>query len=541
MRLVRIDLNFAKITAKPERIRFHSGVLTCPKEDQIDISEAKDGSIVFYYNKISKTAEVTTQDENVGILAPLSCRHLFDDALQLKHIEFDNFYFSETVCMAGMFSYMRNLETVKFVSRTDSNKVFNTDEMFLGCINLREVTGLVNLDLTQVRSAKKMFAWCETLEEIDFSRCRMPRCEYMTYLAYGCLRLKRFCILKDDAAQIKDAVGMFDMCSDMKIEIVDFGKKDGAISREFLSSINEQEDGRYGYYPPERIGVRNIQSSLKALPVAIFGRIWHGNEEKLEAIKEITFGFKAPPKGIQPLDYSAAGDGSVIGWIENKTELFISATENKAIIAPLYCQEIFEPCFNVEKISLLNFDTASTKSFAKMFYYLDRLQRVEMSSLLTQNVVTMESMFEGCISLEKIAGLDSFDTSCVENYSCMFKHCHSISDLDLSGFNKQNQANVRSMISNCPALRRLDITGWSFDSQLLPIIKDFVSYCPDLSLDDIRWDHRKETSLEAMDALFGNLTKLPTTPVKLTEIKKRRDKETLSRYQQKKAKRKVPI
>lgn len=538
MRLSRLDMNFAKLNVKPEQIRFHACVLNCPEEDLIDLSENQDRSIVFYYNKNTKTAEVTTQNEEVGILAPVSCEHLFDFARQLKHIEFNNFYISETTCLTGLFRYMDSLQTVTFLSKMEAPNLINIDEMFLGCTNLREIKGLEKLDLTHVKSAKKMFAWCEKLGELDFTRYRMPVCEYVTYLAYGCVSLKRLVIFKEDTAHIKDAVGMLELCSNIKIEIVDFGKNGKAISKEFLSFMSEHEDGRYGYLPPERIGIRAIEDSLYVVPSTSFGRIWHENKEKLQNIKQITFCNKILPKGIQALDYSAEGNGSVLGWIENKTELIISSAENTSIIAPLDCQRIFEPCYNVEEIRFFNFDTTRTKSFAKMFYYLDRLKHVEMPFLQTQHVVTMESMFEGCINLEKITGLKTLNTVNVENYSYMFKHCHAVRDIDISGFQKQIKANVREMISNCPSLELLDMTGWTFDHQFLPIIKDFVSCCPNLISEDIKWEQRNNLEIEVRQALFGNMTKLPHPTTKLTEIKRTREKEMLDRYQQKKAKRK---
>ena len=123
MRLSRIDMNFAKFNGTPEQIRFHSRVLNCPREDLIDLSEDQDESIVCFYNKESKTVDISTQDENVGILAPISCEHFFAAAPQLRHIEFSNFIASQTICMTGMFRYMDSLESVSFLCKTESTNL----------------------------------------------------------------------------------------------------------------------------------------------------------------------------------------------------------------------------------------------------------------------------------------------------------------------------------------------------------------------------------------------------------------------------------
>lgn len=539
-RIKKID--FLPFMSDVTEIYFHNHKLHGGREDWIDLSEAQDGSIFGYYNEKNNRLNISTQDNNIGILAPTSCEDFFFGASQVFVIELDNFYAFDTYSMAGMFRYLNTLVSVSFLNPVCSNNLVNTDEMFLGCLDLVDLFGLHNLDLTHVMSARRMFAWCEVLEELDFTKSRMPNCEYMTYMLYGCVSLEKFRVFGADVINVTDAVGMTERCGRLRIIVVDNLVDYDTPGYKFYDLIHEETDIRYGYSPPKRTPEYDgreeddddTYKQFAAKHVTTFGKIWHRNEEKLENVKRIFFCYDDVPKGVQPLDYSAAQDGSILGWIANKTDLHITSVEGKIIAAPTFCENMFAACYNVEVIQLLNFNTFNTKSFARMFYYLDRLQLIMAPDMQTQQVVTMESMFEGCVSLKMILGIESFDTTNVENYSRMFKRCETLETLNISTFQQNPNINAKEMIYGCIALKDLDMTGWVFNPRFMNPVTDFVAYCPRLYGENIRWEHIHGLSTYEWDVLFGNLSKEPPVHITLQEIRRQRVARSLQRIQRKK-------
>ena len=542
-------LNLYEIEDSVVEIQFHNRQLDGKREDWIDFSEAQDGSIMGYLDTEVNRLTISTQDESVGILAPESCEGFFYGSDELSIIELDNFYAFDTVIMTGMFRYLPGLVSVSFYNDVYSTKLCRVDDMFLGCLELVDVSGLHHLDMTHVTDARRMFAWCESLEELDFTKHRMPNCEYMTYMCYGCRKLQKFNIFKGDTQKVLDAAEMFGRCGDLQISVLEGLASPESMNVDFLYLCAAEADERYGQFPPNRIrpiyfdveedeeeDYHRAEAEFEYTYMTRFGEIWHKKEEKLENIKKIIFNYDLVPKGVQPLDYSEYRDGSILAWISNKTELHITSVGEKGIAAPAFCDNMFEKCYNVEVIELLNFDTTHVLSFARMFYYLDKLKLIIMPNISTEEAYTMQSMFEGCSSLKIILGIERFNTLNVENFGYMFKYCESLDSINLTKFQHKPFVDVRQMIYGCTSLTELDMTGWDIQFMLPPAIEGFVSYCPKLESENIIWEKKDKLSAEDWQILFGDYKKDPPPNYKLLELKQQRAAKSLQRIKDKKKK-----
>ena len=69
-----------------------------------------------------------------------------------------------------------------------------------------------------------------------------------------------------------------------------------------------------------------------------------------------------------------------------------------------------------------------------MFNDCGNLVYVDMSDIDTSNVTEFSQLFERCYSLEKIDGLDQWDTSKAGTFTEMFLGCSALKELDLSTF-----------------------------------------------------------------------------------------------------------
>lgn len=110
--------------------------------------------------------------------------------------------------------------------------------MFSGCENLKYITGLKNLDTSNVKDMSYMFANCIKLKRLDLSsfntskvtnmggmfiNCMTLRSLYlnfdtsnaknMSYMFSNCVKMKWIDLSKFNTSKVKDMVGMFQFCS----------------------------------------------------------------------------------------------------------------------------------------------------------------------------------------------------------------------------------------------------------------------------------------------------------------------------------------
>ena len=111
------------------------------------------------------------------------------------------------------------------------------------------------------------------------------------------------------------------------------------------------------------------------------------------------------------------------------------------------------------------------KNCCCLFYGINNLQSLDLSSFNTQNVTNMSYMFNNCSKLEKL-DLSSFNTPKLSNMSYMFYGCSNLQILDLSSFNTKNviyRFNKGYIFDFCDKLEKVII---SFEA---PIISRYIS------------------------------------------------------------------
>ena len=74
----------------------------------------------------------------------------------------------------------------------------------------------------------------------------------------------------------------------------------------------------------------------------------------------------------------------------------------------------------------------------EMFYGCKELKYLYLYNFNTSNVINMDGMFNGCIKLKEIKGINKFNTSNVTNMAIMFGDFTALEYLDLSNFNTSN-------------------------------------------------------------------------------------------------------
>lgn len=140
---------------------------------------------------------------------------------------------------------------------------------------------------------------------------------------------------------------------------------------------------------------------------------------------------------------------------------------------------MFADCHSLKGVNFSKWDTSSVESFDGFLNDCRSLIIVDVSNFKTKTCKQFSQMFEACINLEYIIGLDKWDVSNAnyyafsETFHCcyklkevnignwittpdntarMFKNCYSLTEIDLSGFDMTNTEHTTEMFMNCNAI-----------------------------------------------------------------------------------------
>ena len=174
---------------------------------------------------------------------------------------------------------------------------------------------------------------------------------------------------------------------------------------------------------------------------------------------------------------------------------------------------MFEGCLNIKSIyGINNIDTSKVLNMKNLFYNCKDLLRIaDISKWDTKNVLNMEGLFSNDNSLISIPDISQWDTKNVISMMYLFYNCENLKTLpDISNWDLSNNIDMRYMFCNCKKLISLpDISNWNIKNvkYITSLFKDCVTL---LSLPDIsKWDTH---SIISMNDLFQNCANLTTIP-----------------------------
>ena len=137
---------------------------------------------------------------------------------------------------------------------------------------------------------------------------------------------------------------------------------------------------------------------------------------------------------------------------------------------------------NAKTLRKVSFGKKSTfennTNFSAMFEHCIVLSEIDgLQYFNTSNATTMNYMFNNCNALVSL-DLSSFDTSSLTKMQNMFSNCYVLNDLDLSSFDTSKVTTFQGMFSNCSSLTTLDLSSFTTDNN--PSIRDTFDGCKSL-------------------------------------------------------------
>ena len=130
-------------------------------------------------------------------------------------------------------------------------------------------------------------------------------------------------------------------------------------------------------------------------------------------------------------------------------------------IAPSDLTAMFKGFANLLEIeNMNNLHTENVTSMNNMFNHCEKITKIDLSMFDTSKVIDMSQMFDCCYNLEELDVIN-FNTSNCKNMSLMFISCGKLKELDVSGFCTDNVENLQQLFSGCSSLKNIDISNFN--------------------------------------------------------------------------------
>ncbi len=211
------------------------------------------------------------------------------------------------------------------------------------------------------------------------------------------------------------------------------------------------------------------------------------------------------------VDLSAAGDGGVMGWMDESRNLIIAgeggvkAPENSCALFAYFENAVtidlggnlhtddttdlsflFYRCVNAQYINTSGLNTSKATTFLRMFTSCENITELDLSSFDTTNVQTLYQTFKGCSSLTRL-DLTSFTTTNVTDYCLTFRDCGSLTQilLDPTRFDTTAARRMEDMFLNCVNLQIVDVTHFNMSN--VESTQNMFKNCESLADMDLNW------------------------------------------------------
>ena len=167
---------------------------------------------------------------------------------------------------------------------------------------------------------------------------------------------------------------------------------------------------------------------------------------------------------------------------------------------------LFQGCVNLKEIKgLNNIKTSQIVNLENMFHNCENIEYLDLSNFDTRNVYYFNSMFKFCSKLKEIKGLYKLNAFKASETVDMFFACKSLASIDISNFNSQNLVNISSMFAYCSNLK--EIKGLNnFKSNIIENLNYLFSGCTSLTTIDLTDFNTK--NVKTMEGMFNNCINL---------------------------------
>lgn len=402
-----------------------------------------------------------------------------------------------------------SVTTVIFEPAFENARPITTASWFDGMENLSLISGMENLNTSEVTSMSYMFQNCKSLKTIDLRFMNTVVVEQMDYMFNNCTSLKTIDLSNFNTTYNTTFYRMFNGCS--ALEDLNLGpyfdtRNVELFSYMFAGCSSIEEINLSAFILNERARSVDMLSGCTALKSLVIS----ASMDRLDNTACQGVGTQEHPCAIiapEEFDFGVEISGACFEWkngwfyvgnpspyavLNNDVLTFyydnLIKTRNGM---PYDINEWDEHCITSTRSVVFDksFTVYQPTTTSRWFQGMNKLTSlIYVENLNTSQVQDMDYMFYGCSSLTDL-DLSSFDTSHVggvtqtlsdeytggddnsalyTTYICegygmksMFDGCSNLVNLNISSFNTSKVRNMSNMFNGCSSLENIDLSSFN--------------------------------------------------------------------------------
>ena len=430
----------------------------------VDVEQDVDVNAYYVDDGSSYTVYFLANDE---IYMPKDSTELFYSMDALQTVDTANLNTSRTEIMDSLFYDCKKLTSVTGTGSWDTSNVksmvdaFHSCEVlpkldvsgwnvrnvesmlrtFHSCLAITEFTGIENWRMTSNKDAWSMFESCKALETLNATDWDMGQVETMRGMFYNCPNLKgvegigtwdtgslqvtwdmfAYCTVLEtleglenwNMSNATNLCGMFHHCPTLQDDDVEAIEGWDVSNAEDISWLFKGDTGLVSI-DLSQWDVSNVKK---------FNSMFSAQKQNSGEMNLISF-------GIENWDTSSA---THMGWMffgcGKMTSIDLS---NWNVDNLIHVGHMFADCFKVESINFDGWTAPNLQTIDAMFNDCRALKVVDMSDFTMESCVEFSQTFEACWSLERVIGMENWDTSKGYTFVEMFNGCSSLKELNWS-------------------------------------------------------------------------------------------------------------
>lgn len=354
--------------------------------------------------------------------------------------------------------YATAITSIKITGPITITTAPNYAYLFSNLTNLATITGLSNLSMVGVTSAKQMFYKDAKLTSVDFGQTDFSTVTDMSSMFDGCTALTSIGDTDDwQTGNVTDMSRMFASCT----ALTKVGTKGWDVRRVtnmnsmFISCSNLATVDVSAWKTNSLTIARYLFSGCKALTtldVADWSMAKVTDFENMFAScgKLVTL-------NVSGWNTSAAVDMSYM--FQNCTALTTLDVSGWNTSEVTNLANTFQGCSSLTQLDISNWNIGKVASLAYTFTGCSKVTTLDIDSWDTSSVTTMDHTFYNCVALTS-ANVSNWQTSNVTTVADMFANDKALTKLDLSGWNTKLVTSMQEVFMNCTGLTTLDLSGW---------------------------------------------------------------------------------
>lgn len=411
--------------------KMHRMFTDCSSLTFLDISGFDFSHVETAYEMFLNCEKLENLDvSNFDTSSLTNAREMFAKCRSLKKLDVSHFDTSKVTDMASMFGNCSSVTELD-VSGFDTSRCTVMHYMFQGCISLKELD-VSSFNTSLVTSMTAMFRNCSNLKELDLSNFNTSNVGYFRCMFQGCSSLKELDLSNFDTGRVQSIDGMFAGMVDLySLDISNFdltrAGDDGHLLFEeetqtvwYPPAAGSDSDGfiTFPYNGPEvypqkiTLGPKALSKVAKTLAWTNFN--WYNEDDGTYYFSEP--GFLSIDKIVTLKRVSGIGFG---WWVDQAFTLHIEG-------------DIINPSVNSDESPWKEYKSqikkviveapARVNSCAYLFSSCAHLETADLHNLITTNVVSMDRMFSGDLSLKEVnmSGLSLYQVNSMDRmlYAC---------------------------------------------------------------------------------------------------------------------------